>query len=122
MLCIIRKSVLKKYHRARENMSDVREGGRELPLQSKLKQKHRRDQLHLLQIFTALLCASILIWMPPFISIIVLATRVFVYWLLPFIHLSIHFQAVIDPILQVIFLRDIRVEITRPYRYLKRKI
>ena len=122
MLCIIRKNVLKEYHRARENMFDVREGRKELPLQSKLKQKHRRDQLHLLQIFGALLCASIIIWVPPFISIVVLATRTVVYWLIGFGHISMHLQVMIDPILQVIFLRDIRVEITRPYHYLKRKL
>ena len=123
MLCIIRKSVLKKYHRARENMFDVRQGGRKLSVQSiKLKKKHKTDQLRVLQIFGAILCASILTWMPAFVSVIVLASRVIVFWLIAFGHISISSQAVIHPILQVVFLRDIRIEITKPYRYLKRKL
>ena len=119
MLCIIRKSVLKYYHRARNRGGGK---GRDMSVHSRLKQKNKWNQVRLLQIFGAILCASIITWMPTFVSIVVLATRTIVLWLIVFGHVTILSQAVIHPVLQVIFLRDIRVEITRPYHYLKGKL
>ena len=123
MVCFIRKSMQKSYHR-RANSFKLGERDRQSSRTKLviLKEKHKKDQLRLLQIFGAILCASIITWMPTFISIVLLASQIFFLWLVGFGHISLFLQAVIHPILQVIFLRDIRVEITRPYHYLKRKL
>ena len=108
MLCIIRISIMKGYHRATENSGN--RGSLNL-----LVRKHIR----LVQVFGAIFCANIFTWVPTFISIVMIAANVIVPWFIALGHLSLLSQAVIHPILQVVMLKDIRVEITRPYYYFK---
>ena len=106
MLCIVKKGISKGFHRAVRN--SLGQGGRP-SLTIELKDKYKRNQIRLLQIFGAIFCANIITWVPILGSLILLVI-VIVPGVVVFAHLCLLFQAVIHPILQVLLLRDIRVE------------
>lgn len=109
MLCIVKKGLSRGFHRAVRN--SVGPGGRP-SLTIQLKDKYRRNQIRLLQIFGAIFCADILTSLPTASSLF-LTTIVIVPGVITFSRLCLLFQVVIHPILQVLLLNDIRYEIAK---------
>ena len=109
MLCIVKKGLSKGFHRAVRN--SVGPGGRPSST-TQLKDKYKRRQIRLLQVFGAIFCADLLTSLPTAVSLFLVAI-VIVPGAVIFSRLCLLFQVVIHPILQVLLLQDIRYELAK---------
>ena len=111
MLCIIRKSTVRRYRRTRSNSMG------QSPLTNQVRDTHRKEQIRLTQIFVAVYSTNILTWVPTLISVSLVGGGMIVPGFIAFGHLALLSQAVIHPILQAVLLRDIRMVINKPCRF-----
>ena len=112
MLCIIRKSISKGYHR------EILISGRRPSLSAELKDKYKKNQLRLLQMFGSLCCSSFCIWAPTIISVVLLSMAI-VPAFTTFAHLCLLSQTVIHPAIQTVYHKDVRDEMARFFKHCK---
>ncbi len=114
MLCIMKRSISKGYHREVLNNSGP---GRRFSLVAQLEDKHKRNQLRLMHLFCALFCSKFFIWFPTLLTLILFP--VIPAGFVTFSHVCLLFQVIVQPILQVFLLKDVRVVIMRLFKHCK---
>ena len=118
MLCIMRKNVSMGYHRSLLNANTFM--NRRPSIFLKIEDENKRKQLRMTQIFGAIFVINIITWIPLLIVVILvqLPRQIIVPVFILFAQLCFLSQIVLHPILQVVLLKDIRIEITRCCSYL----
>lgn len=108
MLCIMVHTYSQLYQHERSNVT-TGTSARQPSLLAALRRKYTKPQLHLLWVFLVIFTLDLLTWLPTVVSLGLVTGRVIVPWYVIVAQLCLLSQAALHPIIQVIFLKDVRL-------------